>query len=285
MPRQQTNIEEMVSNIIKLREDLSPYLVHLTRDFEGNEAKDNLISMLNFAKIEARNVDAYFKYSLKQEFKKYFKVLSLTETPLKQLHHLTKIPYKRKINLKPYGIAFPKSDLINKNAAPVYYIYNEQQKNFFDHLLENFIESMQVEGAQIENSVFLSVGPFLKRIYEREDFHWEKEWKVRGDLLFDFDNIVIIVPNLALAKEIYEKTGYDQNIINFYLMEENEWRFFIRSEFIDRDDGTFVYIDEVYSIYEEMEIEVEGEPEFSMNTIETVFIEEIKVPRTEFYSW
>lgn len=73
MPRQETNIEEMVSNIIKLREDLSPYLVHLTRDFEGNEAKDNLISMLNSAKIEARNVDPYFKYRLKQELKNTLK--------------------------------------------------------------------------------------------------------------------------------------------------------------------------------------------------------------------
>lgn len=50
-----------LGEILNRRSDLSTFLVHLTRDFEGASARDNLRSILKERRIKARTVFGHFK--------------------------------------------------------------------------------------------------------------------------------------------------------------------------------------------------------------------------------
>lgn len=52
-------IKQAVNTIISSRDDLSHSLVHLTREYRGISAKENLISILKSRQIEARDTSLY----------------------------------------------------------------------------------------------------------------------------------------------------------------------------------------------------------------------------------
>ncbi len=69
------------------RDDLSRYLVHLTRDYDGELAQQNLVNILKEKIIEARNSHCLVMHKLEQlEFSKLlknkFRTVCFTETPL-----------------------------------------------------------------------------------------------------------------------------------------------------------------------------------------------------------
>jgi hypothetical protein len=48
------------------REDLSRFLVHLTRDYDGVAAEDNLLSILSEKQIRARNAHCLVMHKIRQ---------------------------------------------------------------------------------------------------------------------------------------------------------------------------------------------------------------------------
>ncbi len=85
------------------RDDLSKFLIHLTKDEEdcGSKAIDNLISILKQKKIEARKAHCLFKHNFRQKgftrkLEKKFNTVCLTEAPLNQIRILsTDFPGKK----------------------------------------------------------------------------------------------------------------------------------------------------------------------------------------------
>lgn len=207
-------IPKIIKEILKSRPDLSSDLIHLTREYDGHQAKDNLISILNSGTIEARNVDFYLHKDLPSEWSSDFKVLSLTETPLNQIKNIININFKRKIRLEPFGLVFLKSDLLKVGAAPVQYLYQENQRAFYRELFQRYIEDEKIyEG--------IHVFPFLKGIHEREDFHWEREWKKRGDLKLDTLKFVVLVPSVEVAEEVYKAVYLEQRKeMSFFTLDD-----------------------------------------------------------------
>lgn len=120
-----------VEKVLQLKNDISPFLVHLTRDTDPrHSAKDNLKSILKSKKLKYGNnpiSDAKFRYPLGQLTPKkkllYFSAVSFTETPVGEIHNLLEIS-KRRINLQPYGLVFLKERLKSKGVSPVVYINN-----------------------------------------------------------------------------------------------------------------------------------------------------------------
>ena len=106
----------------RVRDDLSRFLVHLTRNYGDSTAKDNLISILRQKRIEARNAHCLFgpkisKIGFSRVLKKQFNTVCFTETPLNQLRHLTQEIPGRKIELCPYGLVFWKEHMLEEVAT------------------------------------------------------------------------------------------------------------------------------------------------------------------------
>jgi len=116
-----------ITDILFFRGDISPFLVHLTRDHEEMEAKEVLKEILDKRKLVAGRdsiSDVRFGGNLEDEQKYiYFSAICFTETPLSEAHCLLEIK-GRNVDLKPYGLVFSKDKLKNKGVSPVIYINN-----------------------------------------------------------------------------------------------------------------------------------------------------------------
>src|SRR5436305_15173523 len=88
-----------IRDLLPLREDLSPFLVHLTRRDEGLTASENLCSIVKSRKLYQGNAlwkggGGFSNASLRSELtkeeeeRKFFGLVSVTEAPLSRLHVL-----------------------------------------------------------------------------------------------------------------------------------------------------------------------------------------------------
>src|SRR5687768_9288452 len=109
------------------RPDLSPYLVHLTRDYSG-AARENLISIINDRKIEARNPYGIAVAHLRgtgcvgADFTDSQRVACFSETPVDFLPHHIDPGKWRKYHFRPYGLSFSRDYMLGKGANWVWYI-------------------------------------------------------------------------------------------------------------------------------------------------------------------
>lgn len=268
-------VRRSVKDIVRKRKDLSNNLVHLTRDYKGFNAIENLKSIISSETIEARNPDCLWKNEIPDELKSYFNVLSLTETPLTQIYNLVTIEFRRRIMLQPYGIIFLKEDLINVGASPVLYLYQDIQLQLFRKLFEENINT------QLDTN-FLNVFNFVKRIHEQEDFHWEREWKRIGSLNFSEIKYDVLVKNEVEAISLYEELFLDKKKnVNFYLLDENEWLYFYHFEewpLIETKEGI-----EVEDGFEAFKVFDEGGEYPILKIIERKQTNVKVVPRNYFY--
>lgn len=187
------------------REDLSRFLIHLTRDLEYSSARDNLIGILKDKKIEARNAHCLVMHKLEQKglsivLRRKFRTVCFTEAPLSQVSQLTRQIPKRSIKLKPYGIVFWKEALMKRGANPAIYL-NAQGNSLSKYLLDQFdkkfkgIRTLKSLKAN-ERKHFESVIQFyalLNVFNQKLNFMWEREWRHMGDFSFKYINAVAII--------------------------------------------------------------------------------------------
>ena len=121
---------EKIKDAIGNREDVSQFVVHLTRDDKkdftnGDTTKRNLISILKSKVIFANRPRCIFNAELKklgESFEKKCRVACFTETPLNEISKLAKKIPGRAIKLEPYGLVFRKNDLAKTGGQPIIYI-------------------------------------------------------------------------------------------------------------------------------------------------------------------
>jgi hypothetical protein len=193
-----------IDKILLFRNDISPFLVHLTRDTD-KFAKSNLESILDSQSLIYGPVpfsDA--RYGLDLSFLtpavklNFFSAISFTETPLPEIHNLLDIA-RRQTDLKPYGLVFIKSKLKSKGVSPVVYINNMNgDKDHVVRALCSLIHSDSQAAMQILPLIAI-FGRYLKPVggtyHEGDvDFTWEREWRfVSGDHKFKFDREDVFV--------------------------------------------------------------------------------------------
>lgn len=191
-----------IEEVKRERDDLSTFLVHLTRDTEdGNTAQTNLMSILDQQKIEARNPKGLC-YNW-DKFKNFTQSVCFTETPLNYLRYLFDIT-GRGINLKPYGLVFTKAFLQEKGANPVFYI-NTYNGDGLKKAICRIINNHPTEADVQEIVAYIDI--FGKAAGNSQyDFYWEREWRVRGDLCFNLSDVIIGLceePNLGIFDKKY----------------------------------------------------------------------------------
>src|SRR5579862_4095481 len=121
-PNDKWKIDDMLSS----REDLSPFLVHLTRNYHGKTARENLASVIQEKTIRFEEAVSAARYSFEWKkmsnavMRKFFTAVCFTETPLTEIHSCIGIE-KFEIIFQPYGLAFLKNKCVEKGVSPVLY--------------------------------------------------------------------------------------------------------------------------------------------------------------------
>lgn len=194
-----------IDDILNFRSDISPFLVHLTRNIEGGAtAKDALRTIVETKELICGKFlsDAKFGMSMRgitlEEQKRLFGAICFTETPLNEVHCLFEIAY-RDIELKQYGLVFVKDRLASRGVAPVLYINNEEgdKDPVFQALCS--LKNDHIEQAQLLLPLIAVFGkkiqaPGATRSEGSVNFTWEREWRypsIKGPFGFSAEDVFV----------------------------------------------------------------------------------------------
>jgi len=177
--------------------DYSPFLVHLTRDSQynfhdgGNDvipAREVLDTILGEHTLKAQNYFCLFDKkginpidSLDETTKNIFKVVCFTETPIAQIEVLMENLEGRTKKFEPYGLVFKKDYIREKGGNPVFYCSDK----LFDTMWQLYNSALSNNFSNGENR-FLAL---VNRCDNKIDFHWEREWRFVGDLVFKLTDV------------------------------------------------------------------------------------------------
>lgn len=177
-----------IQGILARRSDLSTFVVHLTRDDNGESAKDRLKSIVKSWKIKARNPygSAVGKLGEKKVKTDSQKCVCFTETPLEYLHLLLGEIKGRKYQFGPYGVAITKKLARKSGVNPVWYV---DITPGHDWLMKPINELIHQSLDAFDRAPISEIAPFVEAMgtgtgsngsYRRE-FWWEREWRHVGD--------------------------------------------------------------------------------------------------------
>lgn len=193
-----------IKQLLARRSDLGTFLVHLTREYDGTPAKDNLKSILNDRVIEARNpygsalsrlnkLQAQTSENLDSQ-----KVVCFTETPLEHVRLLTEPIQGRRFEFGPYGIAITKRSARKWGVNPIWYLDITPEHNWLTKPLQNLIDS-EISNKTFATSSIAKLTPFIEQMgtgvgtegeYFKE-YWWEREWRYVGNFSLHMKFIVI----------------------------------------------------------------------------------------------
>jgi len=189
-------MNDQKKNALKGREDISRFVVHLTRDdkddfTDGGTAEDNFRAIIEDRRIGAYQPHCIHSKEIPDKLRPQYSVACFTEVPLTQLHLLTRRIPGRKICLEPYGFIFLREFIIEKGAQPAIYINSYNNNPWLREaadVLCDIARSKEFKAGKLWR--FL---PFLNAMHERYDFTWEREWRVRGDVEFKPEDVVAVI--------------------------------------------------------------------------------------------
>jgi hypothetical protein len=209
-----------IRDLLARRTDLSTFVVHLSRDYQGTTAKANLESILRAGRIEARSPFGSAAQALKRrdapaEDVDSQRCVCFTETPLEHLHLLLAdiTDLKRECHFMPYGIAITKRVARGSGVNPVWYTDitptgRTWLVRYVDILVQEALASQEEARAAGQRKMFgdypiAKLAPFIEQMGSgensggmgtyRKEFWWEREWRAR--LHFDLpDRFIVIAP-------------------------------------------------------------------------------------------
>jgi hypothetical protein len=205
------------SQVLQLRDDLSPFLIHLARTGTVKlradvlpyitadkslyrTAKDRLERILATKKIVAISPFGYFNYKVPQTYpsgftsnraskvqRQWLKAACFTETPLDHIHIQTQPILGRNLHFESYGLAFTENFIRRNGGSPVMYFASENRG------IRDALDSMAVaQNADKFKSLMPFYDSFGRRLYglgPDVDFRWEREWRTTEDVTFGFPDV------------------------------------------------------------------------------------------------
>lgn len=183
--------------------DLSRYLVHLTR------SEADLISIVKDGMIRSGALGPARNNPL---VKARQKSVCLTEIPLGEI--------KRMTAGRPWGLVFDKELLRARfNAQPVWYLNDPSPE------LSAVKDAMRAAGGDKTASIW-KLTPYVAEVRslegrKRNDWRWEREWRVRGDLNFELSDVKYVL----LGKEEQVKFADQVSVgVPFYSPQDDTVR-------------------------------------------------------------
>ena len=188
------NAQISLEEFLESKRDFSPFLVHFTKDgvdILGDPcvpAKDVLNEILKERTLKAVSHFCLFSPNLiklqNASLEDKFKVVCFTETPIEHIDVLLKEVIERDFKPKPYGLVFKKEYIRKQEGNPVFYTSKKIAKPLWQLY-------WPLCSKDIEQS-FDGVCKLLALVTvceERNDWHWEREWRIAGNLRFNLTDI------------------------------------------------------------------------------------------------
>jgi len=195
-----------IEDILHFRQDISPFLVHLTRSGDGKTAASVLRAIVTEKQLRPGDTEvSVARYGgittgMSQEHRRtFFNAICFTETPLSEVHCLLDIKY-RQVDLEPFGLVFLKDNLRRKGVAPVLYLNNEGDDQDVVVRAMFTLTETSPEAARLLLPLMSVFGRKLQPLGAAEhqegvlDWLWEREWRypyVRGALAFDVADVFV----------------------------------------------------------------------------------------------
>ena len=161
-----------IEELLHRRTDLSTFVIHWTRNLDGNDAKSNLLNILEEDRvIDARTpmeaaktkIEAKLEGPLLERALNSQKVVCFTEAPLEQAWSLICNIRLRKIQLAPFGIAFTKLTARQNGINPVWYVDMSPTGHdwIMNHIWKLVDRALDGEG-EFHNDPIARVAPFVE---------------------------------------------------------------------------------------------------------------------------
>jgi hypothetical protein len=189
-------IDMRIEEVLLHRTDLSSFIVHLTREYRGHSAEDNLKSILERRVIEARSAHGHEVGTLEQQG---VRAVCMTETPLQYLPLLAQPIEGRGVQMTQWGVAFPKYTGRLKGANPILYSHAFPNADGGSHQPSNALRALdrlllagEINDEPLPNSLRLAAETLLafsskmQRGGRANEWWWEREWRKVGDLDFRY---------------------------------------------------------------------------------------------------
>lgn len=200
-----------IARLLAQRNDLSTFVVHFTRG-DWEDARENLVSILESEKIEARNafgsaVGALRKANLTNCLSSQ-RTVCFTETPLEHVNLFLEpiSDLNRKCKFAPYGIALTKRIARNQGVNPIWYVDITKKTGnpimrSTNAMIEAAISEVVDERARGNAKASFSqyevsnLAPFVEQMGTgptfKKEFWWEREWRHLGDFHLPHQFLVI----------------------------------------------------------------------------------------------
>jgi Putative abortive phage resistance protein AbiGi, antitoxin len=191
-----------ITEILARRTDLSTFLVHLSREFNGQSAKQNLLSIIRSGVIEARSAFGMAAKKLEAAHlpTESQRCVCFTETPLQHVNLLTEEIDGRTYRFERYGIAVTRKQGRRSGVNPVWYLDITEGHPWLTEPAGRLIDDA-IGGGRFEGHGMSRLAPFIEQMgtgtravdgqpYMKE-FWWEREWRNRG--AFHLPNSYIVL--------------------------------------------------------------------------------------------
>lgn len=188
-----------IVDLLNRRSDLSTFVVHLTRDYEGTAAKENLRSILSDLSIRARSSMGWMR-GLSAKSKENMRVVCFSETPLEHVYTLfAEIPGRR-VNLSSYGIAFTKMAARLNDANPIWYVDMTPGRSggwVIAKALDRLRDDAELAPGGFDSHPASRILPFVEQMGSwpgsKKEFWWEREWRHLGDFTFRKSDVAVVL--------------------------------------------------------------------------------------------
>jgi hypothetical protein len=173
-------ITQTKEEFLDSKKDYSPFLVHLTKGTKEKPPKIILEDILTQHTLKALNYHCFLMNNLKNastQIQNKYKVVCFSETTIDQVSKLTEEISGRWYSLAPYGLIFTKDFIRGKGGNPAIYVtwpFSDQ----FRLLMNN--------GNSDQTHKLLAL---VNICDEGNDWHWEREWRIVGNLEFNLDDV------------------------------------------------------------------------------------------------
>jgi len=166
--------------------DMSDYLVHFTKHYNGKSASENIMSILSERRIRARNAFGIARKDAPDKDSQ--RVVCFSEIPL---HLLGRIVERR----SEFGIGFRKSFLRTLGAVPVWCIENTSQAA---RAIQTLKFGCELDTEDSSRNPFWTITPFIDFTGKfpggvKYQFDWEREWRKAGDLDFSVPHATFLL--------------------------------------------------------------------------------------------
>jgi len=179
-----------IREVLARRNDLSSFVVHLTKDIGDQGAAANLQSIVIASRIEARSPMGWAREQddPEDQQRQSQRVVCFSETPLEHIYSMVADIAGRQVRLRPYGVAFTKLAARARGANPVWYVDMTPGRDFTLAHAVDALKAAAVASGDFHHEHVARILPFFEQIGtwpgpppSQKEFWWEREWRKVGD--------------------------------------------------------------------------------------------------------